>query len=45
MKAENEATNAQDMQKELQELKQQYKRLKVFCKLLNLCLDLFSPLY
>ncbi|XP_072083396.1 protein GRIP-like isoform X2 [Arachis hypogaea] len=28
MKAENEATAAQDMQKELQELKLQYKKLK-----------------
>ncbi|XLS67837.1 hypothetical protein HN51_018860, partial [Arachis hypogaea] len=29
MKAENNATGAQDMQKELQELKLQYKKLKI----------------
>lgn len=44
MKAESEATAAEDMQKELEELKQRCKKLKVICKLLNLWLDfiLFS---
>ncbi|KAG4988076.1 hypothetical protein JHK84_030646 [Glycine max] len=44
MKAENEATATKDMQKELEELKQRCKKLKVFFKSLNLCLDsLFPP--
>lgn len=31
MKAENEAAAAEDMQKELEELKQRCKKLKVIC--------------
>ncbi|XLT07347.1 hypothetical protein HN51_053140 [Arachis hypogaea] len=42
MKAENEATVAQDMKKELQEFKLQYKKLKVILKFLNMCLMDFS---
>lgn len=44
MKAESEATAAEHMQKELEELKQRCKKLKVVCKLLNLCLD-FIPVF
>lgn len=40
MKTENEVAAAEGMQKELEDLKQRCKKLRVICKLLNLCLDL-----
>lgn len=42
MKAENEATVAEATQKELEELKQRCKKLKVICKL-SPVLGLFPP--